>query len=64
MTETWGGAQWLLAFWLLFGLLAPVAVRAAGLGTKPPGAWLAWYGARAVSIGTLAAVLAWGGFWS
>lgn len=63
MREAWGGAQWLLAAYLIFCLAGPVLVRVAGYSNKAPGRWLGWYMGRTLDIVALTLILGWGGFW-
>lgn len=63
MSEAWGGAQWVLAAYLMVCFTAPVLVRVAGYSNKAPAQWLGWYVGRTLDITALTLVLGWGGFW-
>lgn len=67
-TSHWGGAQWVLAtFWLIFTVGMPViraGIIANGGTFKDSWAdyWRKW-SINLIERATLAAILAWGGFW-
>lgn len=68
MTADWGGAQWVLATWLVLNVVAPPLLRAAMIrqGYQPENDTAHYIGRRVFDlIGKLAlvALLAWGGFW-
>lgn len=68
MTESWGGAQWVLATLIFMRVTIPLTVRAGGVrfvgdGEKPRLVWLAEYLAKLTTIVGLVIILAWGGFW-
>ena len=65
MTEHWGGAQWVLATWMVIFSVLPTMLRIAK--PNPETSRMEWCGAelsRWMQRLTLIAVLYWGGFWS
>jgi len=67
MTDTWEGAQWVLAFWLALQVsFFPIV---GGYIKSEQGGFdvakhMVWWLGRIMSCGTLALILNWGGFWS
>ena len=63
--DTWQGAQWILAFWLV---LTVSLFPAVGVYMRPKSKtipeWIGVYLSRLASSATLFAILAWGGFWA
>lgn len=64
MSGGWGGAQWVLATWMVVILLFPVSCRVAGFASRSGRDWGLWYATKVIDTVVLTAVLAWGGFWS
>ena len=63
----WGGAQWVMACWIAFRLVFPLAIRASGVQfkrkpPKPLAEWAGWYLSAVVDVAALVLVLVWGGF--
>jgi len=65
MTD-WGGAQWLMAFWIGFWSIASL-ISVAGMvempKLKPFRRGYSWWIGQRLADATFVAVLWWGGFW-
>jgi hypothetical protein len=68
MTETWEGAQWVLATYLamqvlMFTFASPALRMHIGQWKGWPD-FIGWWLSKMISISCLVAILAWGGFWT
>ena len=63
--QHWGGAQWVLATWMIVGLLCPPLVRGARLhDARDTTSWQGFYASKVLDCCVLALILLWGGFWN